>query len=144
PTPPAAKAMRPVVELRTRILHIRALAAGETLGDQLHFTAKRATKVALISVGRADGFPSPVAANDRKLQVIIGGHRCPVIGRPSSDLAAVDITSLPDPSAARRDKPVTLIGDGIGIEEIAAATQQAGREVLACLGARFHRVYHVN
>ena len=144
PTPGSTNPMRPVLELRAHILEVKTLAKGETLAGQFGFTAKRPTQLALVSAGRADGFPLPISAKDQKLQVIVGNRRCPVIGRPSLDLVAIDVTDLPERSTARRGGMATLIGEGISVDDLAAATQQTGREVIACLGGRFHRVYHAN
>ena len=80
--------------------------------------------------------------SDTKLQAIVGGHRCPVAGRPSMDLLPVDVTDLPDPTAARFGEMVTLIGTELGIDDLAAAAESTGREVLSHLGHRFHRIYY--
>jgi alanine racemase len=121
--------MLPVIELRARIVQVR------TMG----YTAKRSTRLALVSVGYADGYPY---ASTHKLQVLVGGYRCPVAGPPSMDLLPIDVTDLPDPTAARYGEMVTLIGGAIGIDEVAAAIRSTGREVLSQLGSRFHRIYY--
>jgi alanine racemase len=59
------------------------------------------------------------------------------------DLLAIDVTDILDPSAVRRGKMVTLIGQEISIDDLAAAGKSTGREVLSHLGRRFHRIYHV-
>jgi alanine racemase len=56
------------------------------------------------------------------------------------DLLAIDVTALPD-NAVRRGDLVTLIGDEIGIEDVASAAGTIGYEVLTSLGRRHHRVY---
>ena len=52
--------------------------------------------------------------------MLVAGKRCPIVGRISMDLMAVDVTDLPD-SAVRRDQMVTLIGDGLSLDEIGGA-----------------------
>jgi alanine racemase len=99
-------------------------------------------RLALVSVGYADGYPRSAGAADHGLQAMVGGHRCPVIGRPSMDLLPIDVTDLPDPAAARYGEMVTLIGGEIGIDDLAAAAKSTGREVLSQLGRRFHRIYY--
>jgi alanine racemase len=141
PTPGRTNPMLPVMELRGRIVQVRDLAKGETAADSFGFTAKRRTRLALVSVGYADGYPR-TPAPEGKLQAIVGGRRCPVAGRPSMDLLPVDVTDLPDPALARYGAMVTLIGAQIGIDELAAATRSTGAEVLSALGQRFHRVYY--
>jgi alanine racemase len=59
------------------------------------------------------------------------------------DLLPIDVTDLPDPTAARYGEMVTLIGAEVGIDELAAASKSTGREVLTGgLGNRFHRIYY--
>jgi alanine racemase len=132
--------MLPVVELRARIVQVLSLAPGGTIADNLGWTAKRRTRLALVSIGDADGFPRSESAN--KMQAIVGGRRCPIAGRPSMDLLPIDITDLSDPMAARAGQMVTLIGPEIGIDEFATAAKSTGREVLSHLGSRFHRIYY--
>ena len=139
PTPSLSNPMLPVIELRARIVQVRNLAPGESIADNIGCTAKRRTRLALVSVGYADGYPY---ASANKLQVLVGGYRCPVAGHPSMDLLPVDVSDLPDPKAARYGEMVTLIGGEIGIDNIAAAIKSTGREVLSHLGSRFHRVYY--
>jgi len=146
PTPGQANPMQPVMELRARIVQVRDLAQGDTVADNIGCTAKRRTRLALVSVGYADGYPHLPGAADGKLKVIVGGRRCPVVGRPSMDLLPVDVTDLPDPAAARYGEMVTLIGAQagveVGIDDLAAAIKSTGREVLSRLGQRFHRIYY--
>jgi alanine racemase len=142
PTPDTANPMLPVVELRARILQVLSLARGETITDNLGWTAKRRTRLALVSIGYADGYPRSESAFANKMQAIVGGRRCPVVGGPSMDLLPIDITDLSDPTTARVGQMATLIGLEIGIDEFATAAKSTGREVLSRLGSRFHRIYY--
>jgi alanine racemase len=72
--------------------------------------------------------------------VIIGGKRCPLAGRISMDLLAVNVTDLPE-GTARRGEWATMIGDGITVDEVATFGGTVGYEVLTNLGRRYHRVY---
>ena len=141
PTPRTRNPMLPVIELRARIVQVRSLAPGETIAGIHGWTAKRRTRLALVSVGYADGYPRSGADN---LEAIIGGHRCPVAGHPSMDLLPIDVTHLPNPAAARFGEMVTLIGQEISIDDLAVATKSTAREVLSHLGHRFRRIYHTN
>jgi alanine racemase len=58
------------------------------------------------------------------------------------DLLGIDVTDLPDATAAWSGEPATLIGSTITIDEVAGAMQSTGREVLTALGNRFHRIYY--
>lgn len=71
---------------------------------------------------------------------MVGGKLCPLAGRISMDLMAVDVSELP-PGTAKRGDLATLIGDEIGIDDVGAAARSIGYEVLTNLGKRYHRVY---
>jgi alanine racemase len=142
PTPEADNPMLPVVELKSRIVQIRNIERGETVGYGGTWTARRPTKVAIVSVGYADGYFRAASANDgtRGAEVMVAGKRCPVAGRISMDLTAIDITDLP-PNAARRGHLVTLIGEGITVDELAHHFGTIGYNVLTSLGSRYARSY---
>ena len=145
PTPGAANPMLPVIELKARILQVRDLAAPESNnGARGKSSAKRRTRLALVSLGYADGYPQPSADSGVPLQAMIGGRRCPVAATPSIDFLPIDVTDLPDRSVVRFGAMVTLIGDGIGIDDLAAASGSTGREILSRLGRRFHRIYYAS
>ena len=142
PAPGAANPMLPVIELHARIVQVRDLAAGKPLADNIGLIAKRHMRLALVSTGYADGYPRAASGPPGKMHAIVGGQRCPVAGPPSVDLLPIDVTNLPDQSAARPGEMATLIGAEIGPDELAAAVTSSGREILARLGHRFHRIYH--
>src|SRR5437763_9741334 len=142
PTPEADNPMQPVVDLKARIVQIRNVERGESVGYGATWTARRPTKLAIIAVGYADGYFRAASSNDgtRGAEVIVAGKRCPVAGRISMDLIAIDITDLP-PNAARRGHLVTLLGDGITVDELAHPFGTIGYEVLTSLGRRYASVY---
>jgi alanine racemase len=142
PTPGKTNPMRPVVELKGRILQVREVKRGDTVGYGASFTAQRPTRVAILAIGYADGLLRSAAGERSKptAQAIIAGKRCPLAGRVSMDLVSVDVTEVPD-GGARRGDFATLIGGTIGIDEQAAAMGTIAYELLARLGPRFHRVY---
>ena len=134
--------MQPVVELKARIVQIRNVERGETVGYGGTWTARRPTRLAIVAAGYADGYFRAASANDgtRGAEVVVAGKRCPIAGRVSMDLMAVDVTDL-DKNAARRGHMVTLIGEGITVDELAHHFGTIGYEVLTSLGRRFARVY---
>lgn len=142
PTPEADNPMQPVVELKARIVQIRDIERGETVGYGGIWTARRPTRLAIISAGYADGYFRAGSSNDgtRGAEVMVAGKRCPVAGRISMDLMAVDITDL-EKNAVRRGHTVTLIGEGITVDELAHHFGTVGYEVLTSLGARYARLY---
>jgi alanine racemase len=137
PIPGSANPMLPVVDLCARIVHVRDMTPGQTFVD----AESKRRRLALVSVGQADGFPRSWPPKT-DLQAIIGGYRCPVVAPWSLDLLGIDVTDLPDATAAWSGEPATLIGSTITIDEVAGAMQSTGREVLTALGNRFHRIYY--
>jgi alanine racemase len=142
PTPGRTNPMRSVVELQARIVQVRHVPRGETVGYDAQWTAKRETRLAVVAVGYADGYLRAASASDDTPggDAIVAGKRCPFAGRVSMDLIEIDITDLPD-NAARRGDLVTLIGDEIAVDDVAAMAGTIGYEVLTSLGRRYHRVY---
>jgi alanine racemase len=142
PTPEADNPMQPVAEVRARIVQLRSIDRGETVGYGGTWTARRPTRLAIVSAGYADGYFRAASANDgtRGAEVVVAGKRCPIAGRVSMDLIAVDITDLPA-NAARRGHMVTLLGEGITVDELAHHFGTIGYEVLTSLGARYARIY---
>jgi alanine racemase len=142
PTPGQSNPMRPVVELKGRIVQVREVKRGDTVGYGATFTAQRPSRVAIVAAGYADGVLRSAAADRNKgpAQVLVAGRRCPLAGRVSMDLIAVDVTDVPD-GGARRGDFATLIGGGLGVDEVAAALGTISYEVLTRMGSRLHRVY---
>jgi alanine racemase len=142
PTPEADNPMQPVVDLKARIVQIRNVERGEGVGYGGTWTARRPTRLAIVSAGYADGYFRAASANDgtRGAEVVVAGKRCPIAGRVSMDLIAVDITDLPN-NAVRRGHMATLIGEGITVDELAHHFGTIGYEVLTSLGRRYTRVY---
>jgi alanine racemase len=142
PTPGRANPMRPVVELKGRVIQVRAVNKGESVGYGATFTTTRPSRIAIVALGYADGYLRSASAAKGKPagQAIIAGKRCPIAGRVSMDVLAADVTDLPD-GTVRRGDFATLIGDGMGVDDVAAAMGTIGYEVLTHLGRRYHRVY---
>jgi alanine racemase len=142
PTPGKSNPMQPVIELRARIVHVGDLSPGDTLDVDAGWTATRQTRISIVSLGCADGYPGSDKVSNHPLQAIVGGKLCPLVGRISMDRLAIDVSGLPDPRFARRGDMVTLIGGPIGVDDVAAAAQITGYEVLANLRRRVHCVQY--
>jgi alanine racemase len=142
PVPGRKNVIRPVVELKGRITQVRQVKKGETVGYGASWTAARPTRLAIIAIGYGDGFFRAAAASKGKApaNVFIAGKPCPLIGRISMDLIAVDATDLPN-GVARRGEFVTVIGGDMGVDEFGAACGTIGYEILTSLGKRYHRNY---
>src|SRR5215831_2636577 len=145
PTPGHGNPMRPVIELWARVVQVRTVQKGETIGYNAIWTAKHAARIAVVAAGYADGYPRAASATDDApgADAIVAGNRCPLAGRVSMDLLAIDISALPDHSVRRGDV-VTLIGGDIGVDALAAAAGTIGYDVLVNLGQRYHRRYQTD
>ena len=92
--------MRPVVRLEARVIQIREAADGERAGYNGQWTARGPRRLAVLSVGYADGYPRAASGTDAKAEAgapageaIVAGRRCPFAGRVSMDLIIVDVTA---------------------------------------------------
>ncbi|MDA0219312.1 MAG: alanine racemase [Proteobacteria bacterium] len=137
PTPEAANPMAPVVTLRARIIQVREVGAGESVGYGGHFTAQRPTRVATIPVGYADGYLRSLSGQG---SARIGEIEIPVIGRVSMDLVTLDISAVPDDKAVVGTW-VELIWGSKMLDELARRAGTIGYELLTALGGRYPRVY---
>lgn len=139
PTPGAPNPMRPVVRLEGRVVQVRKVRRGETVGYGASWTAPRESRIAVAAVGYGDGFLRAAAAMgpDKPVAVVVG-KRCPIVGRISMDLLAIDVTALPEVSPRRGDW-VTLLGEEFGVDAAAPFGTQISYEVLTSLGRRYHR-----
>ena len=142
PTPGHLNLMRTVVRLEARVVQVREIPAGETVGYGATWTAQRATRLAILAVGYADGLPRAAGASDTKpgAEAIIAGRRCPLAGRISMDLLTVDVTDLPE-NIPRRGDFAALLDAEIGVDELAAHAGTIAYEILTRLGRRYRRVH---
>ncbi|MFO1102430.1 MAG: alanine racemase [Methylocystis sp.] len=142
PTPYAECPVRPVARLMARILSTREIEPGACVGYDALWSAPQRTRIATIGVGYADGVPVGATGCDGKPagEALVGGVRCPFIGRVSMDYVVLDVSHAPK-DAARRGEWVELLGDDICVEEAASRAGTIGYEILTRLGARFARRY---
>lgn len=142
PSPGAANPMKPVVTLEAPILRVRPVPAGAAVGYNATWTARRDSTLAAIGVGYADGVLRSASGSHGHAggEAIIGGARCPFVGRVSMDIIVIDATDAPrdavKPGAAAR-----ILGPEITVDDLAARAGTIGYEVLTSLGRRYHRVY---
>jgi alanine racemase len=123
--------MSPVVTLEARILQIREVEAGATVGYGATHVADGPGSIATLGVGYADGLPRGVSSRG---EILIGQQRAPIVGRVSMDLTTVDISNItPVPKVGDW---VEVLGKGIGVDELAAWADTIGYEVLTGLGLR--------
>src|SRR5262249_49938581 len=140
PTPGHLNLMRPVVRLEGRIAQVREVQIGDTVGYGAIWTARRPTRLAIVALGYADGMPRAASASDTKpgAEAIVAGRPCPLAGRISMDLLAIDVTDLPGKTPARGDL-VALLNEDIGVDDLASHAGTIAYEVLTSLGRRYRR-----
>ena len=131
--------LRPVLAVRARVACVRTLAAGERAGYGLDFRAERETRLAVLTIGYADGLPRNLTQNGGR--ALLHGHICPMAGRMCMDQLFVDVTELPNVCPG---DIATLIGqDGsleIRAEELAQKCGTISNELLSCLSPRLGQV----
>jgi alanine racemase len=134
--------MQPVVKVQARIVTLRDAKAGTTVGYGARLKLSRDSKLAIVSAGYADGMFRAAGSSDNKkgAEAIVAGQRCNIAGRISMDLMAIDVTGVPAGKVKRGDL-VTLLGDGITVDDLAGHARTIGYEVLTSLGRRWKRIY---
>ncbi len=131
--------LRPVLSLKTKVVLIRFVPQGESVGYGRTFVADRDSVIAILSIGYADGFPRSLS--NRAGYVLINGGCAPIVGRICMDQLAVDVTDIADVEAGMT---ATLIGYDGG-KEIAApvVADDAGsitNELFSRMGSRLGRI----
>lgn len=124
-----------VAGLSARIVQLRDVAPGQTIGYGATFTTTRPTRLAVVALGYADGYPRSLSNRGAAL---VGATRCPALGRVSMDLAAFDITDVADLGAVVEDGFLDVDFD---LAATAAASGRTEYELLTGLGARYARIY---
>jgi alanine racemase len=132
----------PVVHLMGRILQVRNVSPGETVGYGATRTLTRPSRVATVAVGYADGFFRSLSTKDGETRFVAyaGNHAAPILGRVSMDLITVDVTDVPEAFSARGDF-VELMGPHVTAQIVAHHAGTIDYEVLTNLGARAFRRY---
>ncbi len=136
-------ALRPVMTVKSRIVHLRRLPAGHGAGYGHTFITRRASVIATVPIGYAHGY---LRALSNRGVVEVRGRRVPVIGSVCMDMTMVDVTEIGD--IAIGDEVVLLGGEGEGgtaptAEELAEAAGTVPHEILCALGSRLTRAYTV-
>lgn len=135
PTPAQPNPMKQVIELKGRIILVRDIDAGQTVGYGATWRATSKTRLAVVAAGYADGMLRSLA---NRGSAILGETRVPLVGRVSMDLMVFDVGALPA-AAARAGAFVTLIGEGNTVDQVGDAAATIGYEILTHLGRRYLR-----
>lgn len=131
--------LRPVMSLHSRVMLLKWVRRGETLGYGCTFEASRDTLVATLPIGYNDGY---VRALSNRGRVIVRGQFASVIGRISMDLTIIDVTDVPNIKVNDR---VTLLGEEGGLtvpaEDIARTSGTLSYEITCGISHRVPRFY---
>jgi alanine racemase len=120
----------PAMTLHTRLIAVRDIEAGETVGYGDSWTARRASTVAVAAAGYGDGYPRNIQTGTT---VLINGLACPLAGRVSMDMITVDVTGIPRPSVGDE---VELWGKRLSVEQIAESAGTIPYELLCGVSQR--------
>ena len=135
PTPGHPNPMRNAVRLSVRVLTVREVPAGATVGYNATWKAARPTRIATAALGYADGYHRSLSGRGT---ACFDGTPVPLVGRVSMDLTTFDVTDCP---AVQPGCWLEVLGPHLSPDDVAAAAGTNGYEVLTSLGRRFQRVY---
>ncbi|MGZ3668119.1 MAG: alanine racemase, partial [Ktedonobacterales bacterium] len=128
----------PGLAFKTQVAQVKDLPPGEGIGYGASFVTERATRIAVLPVGYADGFRRAPATWG---EVLVRGHRAPLVGRVSMDQCVIDVTAIP---GVRQGDEVVLIGrqgdETLTAEDVARRLGTISYEVVAELLARVPRI----
>lgn len=134
------KELLPVFSMKARVASVRNLNVGETAGYGRQFVAEKQSRIAVITIGYADGLPR--CLSNGVGQVLVHGKKVPIVGRICMDQALIDISELEEDTVKTGDI-VTLIGtDGnetLTAADMAEAAGTITNEILSRLGSRLER-----
>jgi len=135
----AQEPLSPVLSLTAKVLQVRSVPAGQTVSYSRDFTTRRASKLAVLSIGYADGYPRALS---NRGAVLLHGRRAPIVGRVCMDLTIVDVTDIP--AAQVGDDAVLIGGTGgaaISAQDLADWADTIPYEILSTIGPRATRIY---
>jgi alanine racemase len=133
----AGLGLRPVMTLQTRLIAIKHLRQGDALGYGGTWVCPEDMAVGVAGIGYGDGYPRHAPSGT---PVLIAGRRAPLVGRVSMDLISIDLRGLPE---VKLGDPVTLWGEGLPVDEIAARAGTISYELLCRVTPRVPRQHLV-
>ncbi|MBY0292568.1 MAG: alanine racemase [Alphaproteobacteria bacterium] len=135
--PQGTYCLKPAIKAYAQILQINEISRGQSVGYDATFIASRASRIATVGVGYADGY---LRSLSNRGAIYFNGYTLPVVGRVSMDLITIDITEVP-PDQVRIGDWIELFGDHIRIDALAEKAETISWELLTRLGSRFERFY---
>lgn len=133
--------LQPVMHLQARLIAVKTIRKGESIGYGRDFTAPKSMRIGVVGFGYGDGYPRVVDRGGRgddssAPAVLIHGKRAPLVGRVSMDMLTVDASAIDN---ARIGDTVTLWGDGLSVDEVAAWAGTISYELLCKISERVQR-----
>jgi len=129
--------LKPALKAYAQILQINEISRGDSVGYDATFIASRASRIATLGVGYADGY---LRSLSNRGEVYFDGQKLPVVGKVSMDLLTVDLTDVP-PSKIHVGDWVELFGDHLFVDDLAEKAGTVSWEIFTRLGPRFERFY---
>jgi alanine racemase len=123
------------MSLKSTLMSVRQLQAGDAVGYGGTWTAPGAMPMGVVACGYGDGYPREVPIGT---QVLLNGKSVPVIGRVSMDMLSVDLRAQPQ---AQIGDEVVLWGEGLPLENLAASIGTIPYTLLTGVTARVPRVW---
>ena len=127
--------LQPVMTLQSKIIALRSVQQGGAVGYGGNWVADRPHDIAMVSIGYGDGYPRHIGENT---QVLVGGRPCPVVGRVSMDMIAVNVDALPSVNIGDN---VVLWGAGLPVEDLASQCETINYELLCQVTGRVEREF---
>ena len=140
PLPEFQKFLKPVMTWKTRVGLVRELPKGSSISYGRTFITPKKMRVATLTAGYADGYPRQLSSRDAA--VLVGGRRCPLLGRVTMDLLVVDISQIEHVDVG--DEVVLMGHQGdqeISCQELAERAGTITWEIVTRIGSRVRRVY---
>ena len=125
-----ALGLKPVMTLSSELIAVRELGKGDSVGYGCTFTADGPMRIGIVACGYADGYPRHAPTGT---PILVCGKRTRTVGRVAMDMLIADLTGIPE---ARVGSPVTLWGEGLSADEVAASAGTVSYELLCALSPR--------
>ena len=126
--------LKPTMTLSSGLIGVQEIGPGDYVGYGSRFKAEQTMRIGVVACGYADGYPRHAPVDT---PVLVDGVRTRLVGRVSMDMLTVDLTNVPN---ARVGSKVVLWGEGMPIDDVAAAAGTIGYELMCALAPRVHVV----
>ncbi|MFV9645762.1 MAG: alanine racemase [Desulfobacterales bacterium] len=131
--------LKPAMELKARIIHLKKVSAGFKVSYGITYETEKATTIATVPIGYADGFNRLLSSNGHML---VCGRKAPIIGRVCMDMTMLDVGDIPEVSL---EDEVVIFGKqgnaSITVDEIASSINTINYEIVSTIADRVPRIY---